>query len=152
MKKLVIDRSKWQRRSNLKNSNLILSSISELLCNNDRLCCLGFDCLRRGFKRKQILEKADPESIVYGLKNKQSIKKVIKKLNGLISVSKGRSDEIEDLIHNSAVCTQLIKVNDNPRISERVKESRITKMFSMIGVEVEFIGPSLKEEIENYKD
>lgn len=121
MEKLVIDRKKWLRG---QGAGTLLATENFLI---DRgldpeflgyMCCLGFDCLRRGVPEVELQDRPMPRHVHL------------------------KSEQVELpswLIGESGTVLQLSSTNDNPAISEEVRENMIKGYFASEGVEVEFI-------------
>lgn len=90
---------------------------------DNKKCCLGFYCLAMGFESSDILEQADPENV--SAWSEQKIKSF------LLSDWEGRTN-------NSDVCVTLMVLNDNPLISEEIREEEVFKIFKENGVTVHF--------------
>jgi len=109
MKKLVIDREKWQR-GDMEGHTYLLNP------QNRRMCCLGFDAINEGLSKSQINGVTEPEDLNV-------------KINGIT---------FKNLKHTN-VTLKLMHANDNTEISEEKREKKITSLFKKIGREVEFI-------------
>lgn len=88
-----------------------------------KMCCLGFEMLRRGFTPKEITEKAMPYDVAS------------EPLKGLVR----RDKELRRGVANTAVCGSLAAINDNPDVEARERETTIRRLFKKIGVRVKFI-------------
>lgn len=129
--KLIIDRSRWMRRSSEKDpSGLLLDPSS------GKMCCLGFYCKSLGLKEEEIscigmpadLDKVD--------------------LDKSWLIQKDFNDEYYDsdedicdefLYRDSLNANLLAGINDNPNFSDEEKERKIKEIFRQNGVEVEFV-------------
>jgi len=112
MKKLIIDRKKWQHAG--RNGDTLL-----LHPKNKRMCCLGFDALNEGLTEGQIIEFSRPEELEI-------------KIPG---ITRREGTHFAETV----MAYNLIEVNDDRKISEDTREAKITKLFAKIGREVEFI-------------
>ena len=106
---LTIDRRKWLRGEDF-NSALLRS-------DDKKMCCLGFFCLSRDIRK--IADVSEPVDLSYQQRQ--------------------RIPELFDNQHQNHVCEKLMVNNDSPELSEKVRETRITKWFKKIGVNVKFI-------------
>ena len=82
MDTLIIDRKRWHRGQGGGGSALYVPA-------TQMMCCLGFECERRGFTIKEMDSIVDPESLFYD--------GVAHELRGLISASIN-TPAVEDLI------------------------------------------------------
>ena len=117
MKKLIIDRKTWFRGKGATDSYLL---------NMDGMkCCLGFYSLSCGHTKKSIELKAAPSDIY---DDGRVIKKGMREL----------------LTHDctyhydNPLCYQLMETNDK-KMSEKTRETKISKLFKEINVNVKFI-------------
>lgn len=127
MEKLIIDRQRWLRGEGPSKSCL-------LRAEDGKMCCLGFDLLRRGFTAEQITNVAGPESLgveVPGLTHSFSVEGIIRTqtCEELMAfndaAAKGMEDEVEG--HEEIVA------------DEAEREAKIVALYAGIGVEVEFV-------------
>lgn len=125
MEKLVIDREQWYR-GRAKGS--LLRRV------DGKMCCLGFDCLRRGLTAEEITCIGTPEELSYR-------PDLAVKLVGLVDVvTDVFSDEGErSLFSDNEVTLDLVNTNDDPGLAEEEREATIIQLFAEIGVAVEFI-------------
>lgn len=113
IEKLVIDRKKWGRTATGGN----------LLNNEGKMCCLGFQCRAVGFKPKEIRGKGMPADVDVSAKRLQ-------KVAWLVDGSEGNS---------TVVAEKLALINDDWDTTDKQKEKAITKLFANNGIEVTFI-------------
>jgi hypothetical protein len=118
---LVIERDRWLR-GDLRNSMLLRDA-------DGKMCCLGFDCIRRGLRSDQIRNVYTPEDLL--------VEEVVapESLGDLIVSDEER---LYAYRHAGAV-EELMEVNDNPQMNESEREQRITELFDVLGVVVEFV-------------
>lgn len=125
IKTLVIDRSRWlQGRWSDITESMLRSNSGNL--PHPMMCCLGFFAKRLGLTNEEITDI-------------------------------GRLDEVSDLIpepyrtealewrhkYKGSTVWQLMSINDDPDISSRERERRITRLFKEWGVAVRFTGKYL---------
>lgn len=129
----IIDRSKWRRGGDLQ-----LESIwgqTQLLNREGNMCCLGFVCIKDGFKKKDILEVADPSDIDPDF------------ADVCTSITlKVHSDEDGIYFHSSELTREAININDSEYISEEQREQQLKTLFKKYGHTIIFIG-----ETDNHK-
>jgi hypothetical protein len=122
MEKLIIDRGKWYRGQ---------PEGSALLREEDgKMCCLGFDCLRRGFTPDRLIGVMVPESIATALEEDN-----LTRLKGLVSYCECEGGHLQA----TNTCEDLVRVNDDALLDELSREEQIADLFAEIGVTVEFI-------------
>lgn len=91
------------------------------------MCCLGFYALKQGVDKDILTDIGEPHDL--------PDEERLLVLPLLKEVASGTGKRVG----NSFVCDKLINANDSQRISEEVRESRITKWFAKIKVKVKFI-------------
>jgi hypothetical protein len=114
--KLVIDRSKWLRGEDGKDTSL-------LRLEDGKMCCLGFYCHALGFRAAELRDVPDPED----LNHYRPVP------DWLIA---------DDGSNNSQDCCDLINVNDESSFNDFMREAFIKETFAKHGVEVEFVDAS----------
>lgn len=131
MKTLIIDRNKWLRGE---------SANSYLLREDDgKMCCLGFESLRRGLSEEEITNVEAPQGVGHP-----------EVFDGdLIYMPSNGTTRFPGQPHPTQVCQELMMVNDEEldieemNISEsefeEERESKITELFKQIDIAVEFI-------------
>lgn len=110
--KLTIQRSKWYRGKG--------GLFSKLVQHNGTMCCLGFLGRACGIPKKTMGGHSRPSDVLKYLGRWQA---------GTLTEAGG----------NSKVTQGLMNDNDEPSISDAVRERRLTKKFKAIGVDVEFV-------------
>lgn len=117
--KLTIDRERWSRGG---------KQATYLLDSHGQMCCLGFYSLACGFTEAEIKLKALPTDLCSretSPKNKRAWKKLFSK----------------HVTHNTSEKEDLFAaINDRKSISDKMRESLLTKEFAEIGVDVKFVG------------
>lgn len=116
--KLVIDRTRWLRGE----SQGVL-----LRARDGKMCCLGFEAIRRGCTEDEIAGVTTP---AYLSKDNPHIK-----LFTDLSLVDERGLPYDD----NALCESLTATNDAGDLSDAARESRITELFAEIDIEVEFV-------------
>lgn len=95
--------------------------------SDNKKCCLGFYSLACGLKIKQINGYQTPYQLVRD--------KNISVPSWLIVKSNSPGPK-----NNSAICKELMEVNDDSTMPEKERESEIKKLFAKAGVKVKFRG------------
>lgn len=106
MKKLPINREKWNRGS---------SEDSGLRNGAGKMCCLGFDALNEGSTIEEINGAGMPSQLHIEIKGIT----IQRKLN-------------PDLYIDTYIAKELATVNDNSQISDREREERIIELFAKV--------------------
>ena len=119
MTQTIIEESKWYRGKGSKESML--------LRQDGTMCCLGFDALRRGFSEKEILGVGSPS-----------------RLSGSVDNPKLRGLTEEDPVFimakaNTDIVSEIIQVNDDDRITDEQRKSKLTELFQRLDTEVVFV-------------
>lgn len=112
--KFVVKRSLWCRGKG--------SDYSRLLCENGKMCCLGFFAKACGKTDAEIFNK--PALSDAGMCIEEAL--LIKHDSEWIDAARGEHSVF------------LYGVNDNRNISEKARENRITELFALAGVDVTF--------------
>lgn len=121
MEKLIIDRTKW--RTGSYGETATGKGDTALLNKEGFMCCLGFECLRRGLNEDEILGQPEPETMIFDDR-----------------FEKDRfGDMVNDSGHNRSWVDQAISINDDMLTSLKEKEEKIQKIFAGQCIEVEFI-------------
>ena len=118
MEKLVIDRLKWLRGSR--------HGISRLHRYDGLMCCLGFECLRRGAEIDDIRDMASPAALAKWSPS------LAASLVGDLIVEEGKR------WGNTQECIEAMEVNDETKISDQQRESILVNIFAAWGVELTF--------------
>lgn len=124
MRKLTIDRRKWDRATKAVNSGKLLNS-------DGLMCCLGFECRAIGFTKKAILNIGMPSGLISAkqlLQRDTKFGKLIKKLGWLVN----------DRGYNTTDVLALAEINDNSITTDDYKENKIVKIFAKHNVKVVF--------------
>lgn len=114
MKKLVIERSRWQRGDKHK---------AALLTGEGTMCCLGFLAVDCGATPGDILDETTPEIVP----NIAWPEDVIEE------------NEAAGRFHDSRWTCKAIDINDSPTLSEEYRERDLAEHFAKIGYELEFV-------------
>ena len=114
-KKTVVDRARWLRGSYGSNDDpsMLFRSI------DDRLCCLGFGSKQAGCAVEQLSGLLTP-----------------------IDLQKWKSITIVGLVmgeKNSGLALMAMRINDDSKIDDTTRESKLTELFTKHGYEIEFI-------------
>lgn len=121
--KFTIERSKWRNSHHGKGP-------TKLLNKEHYQCCLGFCCEQIGVPKHQLMMIGSPDSILKF--NKTFDMKGILTTGSMCGGLFGNS--------NSVLSTRAIRINDSTDIGLEEKESRLIKLFSDCGHELEFVG------------
>lgn len=121
MEKLIIDRTKW--RTGSAGETATGKGDTALLNEEGFMCCLGFECLRRGFTEDEISGQPEPETMIFneGFKKDRF------------------GDMVNDSGYNKSWVDEAISINDDILSTRDEKEEKIQKIFAGQGIEVEFI-------------
>jgi len=137
--KLIIDRKTWLRGEGHKKSFLVRES-------DGKQCCLGFLAQACGFSKEELTKKRSVLSlfIVPVAENTYSV------CNSVDPIKRERIKPtvLEKLVcdcdskssFNNAIGSDLMDVNDDPKLSDYERETKLTELFATVGVEVEFRG------------
>lgn len=118
MRKLVIDRAKWQCKGHEV-------GVTRLLNTEGKMCCLGFHALEIGCRKSKVLRIGDPCSLVREYKRPPKGLPVI--------------EDDDGFYRNAPWAVDAIRAND--RIEDDAeRESKIASIFLEQGWEVEFVG------------
>ena len=110
-----ISRKEWLRGEGSDNSYLYRLA-------DEKKCCLGIGALACGYKLDEIMEERTPYDLDAELG-----------LRGFFT----RLMNYEDR-GPTTFCSRLMAVNDDPAITDQVREEQLTEMFACIGVKVTF--------------
>jgi hypothetical protein len=121
--KFTVWRDKWLR-GDPKNSCLL----------NDQgcRCCLGF--------LGQEVDIADRHQLSVGLPHEvsyQSADAAKKWPVGLLEATDADDDSSEHF-RESTVCNSIVHINDNKRLTDEERETKLTEQFASVGIDVEF--------------
>lgn len=115
IKEFVIKKSEWLRGG---------AKYSKLLNSEGQKCCLGFLAQASGIEDENMLNITSP------------VQMYIKRKVGWNLFPDFLINAEDNL--NSADCRVLIRINDEPSISDSVREKLLTKEFKKHGIEVSF--------------
>lgn len=115
----TVKRSKWLRGMD---GSVLFDSYSE------KMCCLGFLARKCGLSTDEINDLATPEEA----NDYSDNKKFAAKAPYLFSDDYGYNV-------NSDLCLKAMKVNDNPKLSNKKREEQLKKIFGKAGVEIRFV-------------
>jgi hypothetical protein len=121
-KTLIISRRRWFRggESDTTDSALRIGTAA-IKSDVGKMCCLGFYCLLLGVSKEEIRDVGMPEQIT-----PSDAEPRIKLPAWLL-----RKGERADV-------NRAAKVNDDPRITDEVRENKLTKIFRRRGVKAVF--------------
>lgn len=132
--KVTIDRSKWRTGNMSKNQTG--RGFTELLNAQGYMCCLGF-CLQASKVAKKYLSSSNtPMRAVYAAKLQGKVK-----LDNLF-----RSQGVkalayrEEIIVNTDLTSQAMRINDNVLTTPKQKEKELLELFKDSVFEIEFTG------------
>lgn len=125
--KLTIPRFKWLRGEGFQNSRLLRPS-------DDKMCCLGHFAVSCGVPVPQLSNLNTPPQIGKTLWTKL-------RRGGAWLFSSGG---IASLDYPSQDCTKLMRINDDPKMSDQARERELKKIFAQHGVEVKFVNKETK--------
>lgn len=130
VKKFTVVRKDWYRGKG--------GDHSCLANNSNRMCCLGFYAEACGLDRQTIRNLPSPEEAVKATKNE-----ITNTIHGK-PVSR-KSDVVwdtqlirKDTGNNTALCNDLMHINDDEELDEKLRESRLKAKFADLGVKVTF--------------
>lgn len=92
------------------------------------MCCLGFLACAIGFKKSEIVDRSSPGGVLDELPRRGLRFGPLIKPDG------------EFCARDSEHSKKLMAINDDEKISERARESRIRRYFAKLGVKVRFVG------------
>lgn len=130
--KFNIKRSDWTRGRGSDSYNYLLD-----YCGGK--CCLGFAALALGYKEEHIECVGRPDEVVEIL-TRNNVKEEDANLwfDGSVKRRSG-SLGIGDDFCISATMEEIIECNDSDEISDEEREEKLKKLFSKMGVEVNFV-------------
>lgn len=136
VKKFTVIRKDWYRGKGGDNS---------CLANNaNRLCCLGFYAEACGLDRQTIRNLPSPEEAVK-VTNGDAVstikgKPVTRKSDVVWETKLVKDDAYSNFIltNNTKLCNDLMNINDDEELDEKLRESRLKAKFAEIGVKVTF--------------
>lgn len=117
-KRLTIDRARWLRGD-------LIQEESQLLSPMGRMCCLGFYLEACGVPREKLLNESCPSNI----------EEFVPKQASWLGDINPQSDRLNNLVEDD-----FIGINDDPKLSDKARELRLTQMFKKRGVRVRFVG------------
>lgn len=128
MKRLVIDRSKWDRGKMFDELRLTEGADSPCTAlrnaHDGRMCCLGIYLNSCGVAKRTLDGSGLPSDLAA----------VPRVAAWLLLTEEGSSTQVEDLFS---------EINDSTEITSRARERQLTKLFKQHGVEVTFVGKTL---------
>jgi hypothetical protein len=116
MEKLIINRKTWLHGD---------SKNSLLLRDDNKMCCLGFYAIFKGYTEDEILGFAEPAQL----------DDCGDKFSSLVTFS-----DYDNNYHPNGICYQLMHINDNSNITDKEREIRLISEFKEIDIELEFVG------------
>lgn len=119
MEKLIIDRKKW--RTGGDSCYKTGSGPTLLLNDKGYMCCLGFDALRKGLSKKDILNVGEPEDI-FDDENDDIRNEKLNKYYG----------------EGFSWTTEAIHINDDGETTPLEKEILLTQVFDEQGIKLTF--------------
>lgn len=117
--KFEVSRARWLRGEGMGKSRLLRES-------DKKMCCLGFRALATGFTKKEILSQALPRSLFDGTKVSDAWKPFFIEGGGCWG---GESD----------ICVKIVWTNDDPALSDDVREEYLKRDFAEAGDEIVFV-------------
>lgn len=137
LKPLTINRKRWARGG--------FNGEAMLLNNQDSMCCLGFACKARGILEDDLLRCGSPEDLLAYSENDE---KLFKKLGLMVTKTVEYDDEDyedETAYADTDAVTDAIGINDDPKISDAMREYRLKPILRRLGFDVKFVGPTRDE-------
>jgi hypothetical protein len=122
VKSFTVKRSDWGRGNTGLNSVLYNT-------DNGKLCCLGFYALSCGLRKQDIKDASSPSYLVNNTYKLWETKLV-------------RDTTINPRYLNSVdvfACENLMRTNDSELLSDKQRETQLTKQFAKLGIKVKFI-------------
>lgn len=107
IKKVVVNCDVWLR-----------GKPGRLLNDDGDMCCLGFECVQRGFSKKEILNKTSPSEL------NRTIPNMTTKLRGYFE--------------NNYLIFKCISINDSPIINDSERMSELKKLFRRRKITIQF--------------
>lgn len=101
---VTIKRSRWSTKPE---ENRLLDPVSK------RMCCLGFCALAAGYKRSDIIERAEPDELIDKSKWEEKF--------GKLPVA------------------SMMRINDNVDMSRKEKEPKLIELAAKAGVTLQFV-------------
>lgn len=129
VKEFTIVRENWQRG---------VSSLDALLLNpdNNKMCCLGFYAKACKIPTSCINDIPDPELAQAVLRDKNNRWDTF-----LLYADYDDWDSNDDKhYYHSAAASDLMRINDDEKMSEKDREAKIKEIFKKNGVKVKFVG------------
>lgn len=118
--KLVIDRTKWARGGGEDEASFLLRT------EDNKMCCLGFYCLAQGVSQSVIANVFSPGAVCVDDSD------FFENLKKLVRIK-------TDGPHNNDICNKMMEVNDVSSFGDDVRETKLTKLFEKIDIDVEFV-------------
>jgi len=133
METVVVNRRQWLVGSwiekQLKTHNkYFFSALYNPYCN--KMCCIGFVSLKCGYTKKQISGLSTPARLDLSLIEKGSI---IERL-----LYRGKNNRLLSSSKNNAVCKELMKINDDRSLSNKIREAKLKETGLKIGIKFVF--------------
>ena len=136
MHTFTVNRKNWYRGKNF----------AELRNGKGQKCCLGFLANSCDLSSQKLTGMGDLEDL-FSLHSHtwnmlvEEKEKAVKRVNNIKEITKDTPIMklmCKDLTSNR-LCRDIIKINDNPKLTDEKREKLLTKKFKRIDVEVNFI-------------
>lgn len=125
MRELVIDRTRWHRGRGHGNSYLLNSE--------DKMCCLGFECIANGYTPDQIKKVSTPRCLVIDIKSTS----IPDNLRWLVRDREGVESSLAFVSTDDAKL--LMDINDDMDIYDEERQQQISAIFARNSIQVTFI-------------
>jgi|SRR5580698_3376967 hypothetical protein len=130
VKEFVVKRKTWYRGKGSENSCLL----------NDagRMCCLGFYAEACGLDRKTIRDLSSPRDAVQITQQGETTSKdgdIVCRKSNVVWSTKLVSNVY---MINIPTCNTMMEVNDNKKLSDEERETKLTALFKRLGIKVKF--------------
>ena len=125
--KFTVDRAKW--RCGNHGDKKRGKGPTELLNDGGYRCCLGFVSSQCGIADEHMVYVGEPCSLPV---------RIAKSLDDILVRIAG--DDDDETVFNSSLSRDAMDINDNAKIGQDERESRLTKLFAKHGHELEFVG------------
>jgi hypothetical protein len=132
MRDFVIDRSKWRCGGDTNDNATAGLGETALLNNEGFMCCLGHIARQLKWPKDLLLDEGYPACAASQLGGK--------KVNKSILISKDVDGEYDD----SEFTTGAVKINDDGKTSVKEKEKLIKALGKKHGLNIKFVGKSVK--------
>lgn len=131
VKSFTVDRKTWYRGKS--------GDSSCLLNNAGNRCCLGFYASACGVEDKQMRNLLSPGSLVELAKTGSTYDKFDRSVSRDVNEWKTKLTRSSS-VDNSETCMKMMQVNDEEKITEEVREKKLTALFASIGIKIKFVG------------